>query len=130
MIRKIKQEEISEVNQWFIHHNQTALPLQLLSENGYCDENFLTAAWFTVSDEVPICWIMFLVSRPNANALAIARALEDLLTGIEAVAAALDKTFVFTTSNNPAYDKFLKNHGWEAGHSLTHYCKVCHKQFH
>lgn len=124
MIRKITVDEIPTINEWFSFHFKQDLPLALLPENGYCNEDFSVACWFELASSTPAAWLLFLCSKPNLAGKDLICALDDLLDGIENVCKSVGHPFIFTTGDKAAYIKYLENRGWEAGHQLTQLCKI------
>ena len=129
MIRELRQEEYSTVNEWFIEKYKQELPFPILPALAFCDIDLTAACWIETGQSTPAAWIMFLTANPRAEAKKVALAISHLLEASEQICLKLGKFFMFTTSNNLSYTKFLKSKDWEAGHDITQLSKVlCHKQ--
>lgn len=107
---------------WHRGHGWPKAPKEALSSIGFMDEN---CAGFLYVTNSTIAWTEFVVGNPESDKEARAKSLDDLMEALEAKAKEFGHKILFTSTQNPAYERRLLKHGWkESDKDMRNYIRV------
>lgn len=118
-VSKFTEEHYAEVCNWWKAHSWPLMPLSLLPKTGYIVRD--VAAGFLYNTDSGIAWIEWIVSNPESDKAIRNEALDLILGNLIDDAKKMNKTFIFTSSDNEKLINRYKKHGFSLGDTgVTH----------